>query len=57
MANVPPPPTWPDRQQVVIGEIGPPGGFWIRFVAYWIDGLIVTIAAAVLVGVFTAGSL
>jgi uncharacterized RDD family membrane protein YckC len=54
MANVPPPPTWPDRQQVVIGEIGPPGGFWIRFVAYWIDGLIVTIAAAVLVGVFTA---
>ena len=54
MANMPPPPTWPDRQQVVIGEIGPPGGFWIRFVAYWIDGLIVTIAAAVLVGVFTA---
>lgn len=54
MANVPPPPTWPDRQQVVIGEISPSGGFWIRFVAYWIDGLIVTIAAAVLVGVFTA---
>ena len=30
----------------------PPGGFWIRFVAYIIDGFIVTIAAIAIVGIF-----
>ena len=31
-------------------EGAPPGGFWIRFVAYMIDGLIMTAAAAILIG-------
>ncbi|MEA2849239.1 MAG: hypothetical protein QOG78_4520 [Rhodospirillaceae bacterium] len=52
MASAPPPPAWPDRQQVVIADIGPPGGFWIRFVAYLLDAFIMTIAAVV--GIFIA---
>ena len=31
-------------------EGAPPGGFWIRFVAYMIDGLIMTAAAVILIG-------
>jgi uncharacterized RDD family membrane protein YckC len=54
MTNAPPPPAWPDRQPVAIAEIGPPGGFWIRFVAYIIDSFIVSIAAVVIVGIFIA---
>ena len=54
MTNAPPPPAWSDRQQVATAEIGPPGGFWIRFVAYIIDSLIVTIAAVAIVGIFIA---
>jgi uncharacterized RDD family membrane protein YckC len=54
MTNAPPPPAWSDRQQVAIAESGPPGGFWIRFVAYLIDSLIVTVAAVVIVGIFIA---
>ena len=54
MASAPPLPTWPDRQQVVIADIGPPGGFWIRFVAYLLDAFIMTIAAVVIVGIFIA---
>ena len=54
MASAPPPPAWPDRQQVVIADIGPPGGFWIRFVAYLLDAFIMTIAAVVIVGIFIA---
>jgi uncharacterized RDD family membrane protein YckC len=57
MASAPPPPAWPDRpdrQQVVIADIGPPGGFWIRFVAYLLDAFIMTIAAVVVVGIFIA---
>jgi uncharacterized RDD family membrane protein YckC len=54
MTNAPPPPAWSDRQQVAMAEIGPPGGFWIRFVAYIIDSLIVTIAAVAIVGIFIA---
>jgi uncharacterized RDD family membrane protein YckC len=53
MASAPPPPAWPD-QQVVIADIGPPGGFWIRFVAYLLDAFIMTIAAVVIVGIFIA---
>src|SRR5260370_14293347 len=52
MTNAPPPPAWPDRQPVAIAEIGPPGGFWIRFVAYIIDSFIVSIASVVIVGIF-----
>ena len=52
MTNAPPPPAWSDRQQVAIAEIGRPGGFWIRFVAYLLDAFIVPIAAAVVVGIF-----
>jgi uncharacterized RDD family membrane protein YckC len=54
MASAPPPPAWPDRQQVVIADIGPPGGCWIRFVAYLLDAFIMTIAAVVIVGIFIA---
>ena len=54
MTNAPPPPAWSDRQQVATAEIGPPGGFWIRFVAYIIDSFIVTIAAVAIVGIFIA---
>ena len=51
MTNAPPPPVWSDRPLVAV-EGAPPAGFWIRFVAYMIDGLIMTAAAAILVGVF-----
>jgi uncharacterized RDD family membrane protein YckC len=54
MTNAPPPPAWSDRQRVAIAESGPPGGFWIRFVAYIIDSFIVTIASVVIVGIFIA---
>jgi uncharacterized RDD family membrane protein YckC len=54
MTNAPPPPAWSDRQPVAIAEIGPPGGFWIRFVAYIIDTLIVSIASVVIVGILIA---
>lgn len=50
MTNAPPPPAWSDRQQVAIAEFGPPGGFWIRFVAYLLDALVLSIAAAIIVG-------
>jgi len=49
----PPPPSWPDRQPMVI-DIGPPGGFWIRFVAYLVDAFIVSIAALAIVAIFIA---
>jgi uncharacterized RDD family membrane protein YckC len=39
---------------VAIAEVGRPGGFWIRFVAYLLDAFIVSIAAAVIVGIFIA---
>jgi hypothetical protein len=54
MTNAPPPPAWSDRQQAATAEIGPPGGFWIRLVAYIIDSFIVTIAAIAVVGIFIA---
>jgi uncharacterized RDD family membrane protein YckC len=47
----PPPPDWASRQQVAAGVIGPPAGFWIRVVAYMIDGIILTAAACVVVGI------
>jgi uncharacterized RDD family membrane protein YckC len=54
MTNAPPPPAWPDRQQVASVEIGPPGGFWIRLVAYLLDAFIVSIAAVIIIGIFIA---
>jgi uncharacterized RDD family membrane protein YckC len=42
---------------VAIAEIGPPGGFWIRFVAYLLDAFIMSIAVVVLVGIFVAAVL
>ena len=47
----PPPPDWASHQQVAPGVIERPAGFWIRFVAYMIDGLVLTAAAAVIVGI------
>ena len=35
-------------------EGAPPAGFWIRFVAYMIDGLVMLVPAAILVGVLAA---
>ena len=45
MTNAPPPPAWSDRQPVAISEIGRPGGFWIRFVAYLLDAFKLDAAA------------
>ena len=47
----PPPPAWHDMRPVAfaVGAIGPPTGFWIRFVAFLIDGLILGIIAGVIV--------
>jgi uncharacterized RDD family membrane protein YckC len=50
MSYAPPPPVWSDPPAAV--ETARPGGFWIRFIAYLIDGLIMTAAAAVLAGLF-----
>jgi len=52
MAQAPPPPRWPDRREVTIIEASPPGGFWIRLVAYLIDGLIVAVIDGVVLGIF-----
>lgn len=51
MSNAPPPPAWADTPAAAI-ERTQPGGFWIRFVAYLIDGLILTAAVAVLAALF-----
>jgi uncharacterized RDD family membrane protein YckC len=55
MSNAPPAPVWSDRPAAV--DTARPGGFWIRFVAYLIDGLIMTAAAAVLAGLFVVAVL
>ncbi len=47
----PPPPAW--NAQPAAGMVGPPAGFWIRFVALLIDGLIVGAAIVVLVGILS----
>jgi uncharacterized RDD family membrane protein YckC len=39
---------------MVAAEVAPPGGFWIRFVAYMIDGLVMLVPTAILVGIFAA---
>jgi uncharacterized RDD family membrane protein YckC len=39
---------------LVAEVVAPPGGFWIRFVAYMIDGLVMLVPAVILVGIFAA---
>ena len=39
---------------MVAAELAPPAGFWIRFVAYMIDGLVMLVPTAILVGIFAA---
>ena len=52
MVNAPPPPSWSGQQQVAAPEsLGPPAGFWIRFVAYIIDAFILVLALVVIGGV------
>ena len=51
MTDAPPPPVWSDRPLVAAAG-APPGGFWIRFVAYMIDGLIMLVPTGVLGGLF-----
>ena len=52
MVNAPPPPSWSGQQQVAAPEsLGPPAGFWIRFVAYIVDAFILVIALVVIGGV------
>src|SRR5262245_35882762 len=52
MSTAPQPPAWPARPPATVIEVGRPGGFWIRFVAFLIDGLILSVAAVVIVGLF-----
>ena len=52
MANAPPPPDWAAHQQVTTtASLGPPAGFWIRFVAAFIDTFVLSIIAGVMIGV------
>jgi uncharacterized RDD family membrane protein YckC len=53
LTNAPPPPVWSDRPLVAV-EGASPAGFWIRFVAYMIDGLVMLVPTAILVGIFAA---
>lgn len=50
MANAPLPPVWPEQAQPVATVLGQPRGFWIRFAAYAIDGVILLMGAVVLSG-------
>jgi uncharacterized RDD family membrane protein YckC len=52
MVNAPPPPTWSAQQQAMAAEpVGPPAGFWIRFVAYIVDGFILGLGVMLLGGI------
>jgi uncharacterized RDD family membrane protein YckC len=46
MSNIPPPPVW-DARPADAGSAGY-GGFWIRFVAYIIDGILLNIVFGIL---------
>ena len=52
MTTAPQPPVWPARPPATVIDVGRPGGFWIRFVAFLIDGLILSVAGIVIVGFF-----
>ena len=48
----PPPPVWSDTQPGTAPvAVAPPAGFWIRFVAFLIDALILMVIAGVIIGV------
>jgi len=48
----PPPPVWSDERQLAANAvIGTAAGFWIRFVAFLIDGLILMVLMSLLIGV------
>ena len=49
-AAPPPPPVW-DAQPAGVGQVAY-GGFWIRFVAYIIDAIVLTIVGSVLASIF-----
>jgi len=54
VVDAPPPPTWSAPQQQPApgaGEIGPPAGFWIRFVAYVVDAFILWLGLILIGGV------
>ena len=51
MVNAPPPPSWSAQQVAPSTELGPPAGFWIRFLAYIVDGFILALALVVIGGV------
>jgi uncharacterized RDD family membrane protein YckC len=51
MVNAPPPPVWPDQRRVIVTDVSPAAGFWIRFIAYLIDALILSIAGVALAGI------
>jgi len=49
MVIAPPPPSWSGPPQVAAPEsLGPPAGFWIRFVAYIVDAFILMLAVVVI---------
>jgi uncharacterized RDD family membrane protein YckC len=52
MVNAPRLPRWPDRQEVTVVDVTPPGGFWLRFVASLIDGLVLALVGLAIVGLF-----
>ena len=54
MTTAPPPPDWAGPAAAVAADIGPPGGFWIRFVAFMIDALVLSVAGVILGGIFVA---
>src|SRR5262249_55986149 len=54
MTDAPPPPAWSPPPQVAGGAPGlpgPPAGFWIRFLAYLVDGFILMLALGLLGGI------
>src|ERR1700722_16154442 len=53
-ATAPQPPVWPGLPDVVAAPSGPPAGFWIRFVAYVIDALILGVGATIAFGIVIA---
>ena len=53
MVNAPPPPTWSNPLPPGMAEqLGPPAGFWIRFVAYIVDAFILMIVLVVVGALF-----
>jgi uncharacterized RDD family membrane protein YckC len=52
MVNAPPPPAWANQPHGVTSEpVGPPAGFWIRFVAYIVDAFILFLGSLLIGGI------